>query len=297
MKAFFVLCHQSPKLHGEIREAIVARELRALGIDAQLFRPWAGNTNLSNMFEDIVPVTFCPLDQPTADVHESISTPLIERVAAERPDLVIFKGLDYDLVGAQVGRLDLSATRIAFVIGGVAVHPALKSACLVLTESEQQTQAIYDFLVRRIPIRILSKYINWNVADQAYAAAQATDDKKYDIVNVGYFEDRKNQIELRRFFGKRSVAIVGHGPTLDATKEAATGYEGVTFFGDLPNESALRVMSQARLMVHTALGRSAAGHNRIAGRRHPGGCIRFRYPGQAWRFTCHPPCLAGQPGG
>ena len=71
MKAFFVLCHQSSKLHGEVREAIVARELRALGIDARLFRPWGGNTDLSNMFEDIVPVTFCPLDQPTADVHEN----------------------------------------------------------------------------------------------------------------------------------------------------------------------------------------------------------------------------------
>ena len=87
-----------------------------------------------------------------------ISTPLIERVAAEKPDLVIFKGLDYALVDALVERLDPSCDkRIAFVIGGVAVHPTLKSACLVLTESEQQTQAIYDFLGRRIPIRILSK--------------------------------------------------------------------------------------------------------------------------------------------
>ena len=112
------------------------------------------------------------------------------------------------------------------------------------------------------------------MADEAYAAAQATDDKKYDIVNVGYFEDRKNQIELRRFFGKRSVAIVGHGPTLEATKEAATGYEGVTFFGDLPNKSALRVMAASRLMVHTSLWEGLPrAIIELLGCRHPGSCI------------------------
>jgi hypothetical protein len=49
------------------------------------------------------------------------------------------------------------------------------------------------------------------------------------------------------------LLMVGHGPMLASVQQAAKGCEDVTFFGDMANDEALRIISQSRLMVHTSL--------------------------------------------
>jgi glycosyltransferase involved in cell wall biosynthesis len=251
VKIFVLLCHASSKLHGEIREAIIAKSLCTLGHDARLFRMWGGGAVKSETFDGIVPVSYYPSDNPKDEIHQQISTLLADEVRSEQPDIVVLKGMDYDLTEFLIRRLDLSHTRIGFIVGGVSVHAVLQHADFVLTESQRQTEEVRQFLGRPIPVTLLSKYVNWEVADQLYA--NSAEPKKFDIVNVGFFEERKNQIELKPFFDKYRIAIVGHGPTLASVQQAAEGYDDVTFFGDVPNDEALRIISQSRLMVHTSL--------------------------------------------
>jgi glycosyltransferase involved in cell wall biosynthesis len=251
VKIFVVLCHASSKLHGEIREAIIARSLCRLGHDARLFRMWGGDALKSEMFDGKVPTSYCPSDNPKEEIHHQVSALLVEHVCSEQPDIVLFKGMDYDLAEFLIGCLDLSRTRIGFIVGGVSVHPILHHADFVLTESQRQSREVGEFLGRPVPVKLLSKYVNWELADQLYN--NSAEPKKFDIVNVGFFEERKNQIQLKPFFGKYRIAIVGHGPMLGSVQQAAAGYRGVNFFGDVPNDEALRIISQSRLMVHTSL--------------------------------------------
>jgi hypothetical protein len=251
VKIFVLLCHASSKLHGEIREAIIARSLCKMGHDARLFRMWGGAAVKGEMFDGTVPVSYYPSDNPKDEIHHQLSTLLANEVRSEQPDIVLLKGMDYDLTEFLISRLDLSHTKIGFIVGGVSVHPVLDHADFVLTESQRQSHEIGEFLGRSIPVQLLSKYVNWEFADQLYA--NSAEPKKFDIVNVGFFEERKNQIQLKPFFGKYRIAIVGHGPTLASVQQAAEGCENVMFFGDLPNDEALRIISQSRLMVHTSL--------------------------------------------
>lgn len=230
---------------------MIAKALCKLGHDARLFRMWGGGIVKSEIFDGIVPVSYYPADNPKDEIHVQISTRLADDVRSERPDIVLLKGMDYDVTEFLIRRLELSHTRIGFIVGGVAVHSVLQYADFVLTESQRQSHEITDFLGVPVSVKLLSKYVNWELADQLYATS--TEPKKFDIVNVGFFEERKNQIQLKPFFGKYRVAIVGHGPTLASVEQAAEGYGDVTFFGDMPNDEALRIISQSRLMVHTSL--------------------------------------------
>jgi glycosyltransferase involved in cell wall biosynthesis len=143
--------------------------------------------------------------------------------------------------------------RIGFILGGLAVDLALARADFVLTESECQVQEIRQTLERPLPLWTLPKYLDWDIADRLYAARRAGAGAEFDIVNVGEFESRKNQIALRPFFGRYRVAMVGTGETAAAVAAAAAGHAGVHLFGPLPNAEALGVMARARLMVHASL--------------------------------------------
>jgi glycosyltransferase involved in cell wall biosynthesis len=251
VKIFVLLCHASSKLHGEIREGIIAKSLCRLGHDARIFRMFGGHVAKSEMFDGIVPVTYYPSENPKDDIHLQISTLLCESICSERPDVVLLKGMDYHLSEFLIRRLDLSHTKIGFIVGGINVHPVLQHADFVLTESQRQSREVREFLSRPVPVEPLSKYVNWELADQLYA--NSTDPKRFGIVNVGFFDEGKNQIQLKLFFGKYRIAMIGHGPMLASVQQAAKGCEDVTFFGDMANDEALRIISQSRLMVHTSL--------------------------------------------
>jgi hypothetical protein len=166
VKAFFILSHPSSKLHGEVREALVARELRQLGVDARIFRVWGGDYVMSEIFQDAVPVNYYPADLPINEVHETKSHSLVKRVVAEQPDLIIFKGIDYDLVQFVIDQIDLEITKIGFIIGGASSGIILNYASFVVTESERQSEVVRGQVHPQVPVKVLAKYINWGVIDK-----------------------------------------------------------------------------------------------------------------------------------
>jgi glycosyltransferase involved in cell wall biosynthesis len=204
---------------------------------------------MSEIFQDAVPVNYYPADLPINEVHETKSHSLVKRVVAEQPDLIIFKGIDYDLVQFVIDQIDLEITKIGFIIGGASSGIILNYASFVVTESERQSEVVRGQVHPQVPVKVLAKYINWGVIDKFDGALKP---RKYDIVNVGYFEPRKNQIGLRPFFDKYRIAIVGHGPTHGEVRSAAEGHHNVEFLGDLPNDVTLGVIANSRLMVHTS---------------------------------------------
>ena len=125
-----------------------------------------------------------PLPPPSLGSSWGVdSTLLCESICSERPDVVLLKSMDYDLSEFLIRRLDLSHTKIGFIVGGINVHPVLQHADFVLTESQRQSREVREFLNRPVPVEPLSKYVNWELADQLYA--NSTDPKRFDIVNVG----------------------------------------------------------------------------------------------------------------
>src|SRR5262249_26199746 len=166
MKIIFVLCHASSALEGEVREAVLAKELRRLGHDARVFRLSRGEVIKLETFEGTVPVTYYPSDNPQDGIHQQISSLLADDLAAEPPHTIIFKGLGYAISDFVLPRLDLNCIRIGFIIGGQPFHPALRYADFVLAESEQQANGIRNFFERSVPVNVLSKYVNWPLAER-----------------------------------------------------------------------------------------------------------------------------------
>lgn len=253
MQIRIILSHPADRLFGEVREAIIGAELARLGHDVLIFRIHAGAEPKSEIFNDAVRVVYFPADDPTASPHAMTSAALLAALADPIPELLLIKGLGYDIVAAILDRIAPDRTRIGYILGGLAVDPALAKADFVLAESETQIHDIRQALDRPLACRRLAKYIDWDTADRLRAARQAGAAVEFDIVNVGEFEPRKNQIALRPLFGRHRVALVGTGETQAEVAAAGEGHPGLRLFGPLPNAETLAVMARSRLMVHASL--------------------------------------------
>ncbi|WP_043359483.1 glycosyltransferase family 4 protein [Belnapia sp. F-4-1] len=252
MKLRFILCHPAPDLHGELREGLLARELRALGHDAAVLRAEASAAPRSVVFDGGVPIHYFPSDAPEVQAHRQGSTAMVEWLRADAPDAVLFKGMDYDIVAQCLEALDRARCRIGFVIGGTSIHRNLAAADFVLAESEGQIEAIARRLGRVLPAVRLPKHIDWPGADAAYAATRAPEAKAYDLCNVGSFEPRKNQAALAPLFAGCRIALVGDGETRARVAALAEGHPLVRLTGHLPQPEAFRVMAQSWLMAHAS---------------------------------------------
>lgn len=253
MQIRFVLSHPASSLFGEVREAIIAAELVRLGHAVRIFRVDVHAGVRSETYGDRVEVTYFPADDPRATPHAMTSGALLAALADQPPDLLLVKGLGYDIVPAMLDRLAPGRTRIGYVLGGLAADPALARADFVLAESEAQIREVREALGRPLPCRRLAKYIDWKTADRLHAERQAGAAVEFDIVNVGEFEARKNQIALQPLFGHHRVALVGTGKELAAVAAAGEGQPGLRLFGPLSNAETLAVVARSRLMVHASL--------------------------------------------
>ncbi|GGC27318.1 hypothetical protein GCM10011504_01880 [Siccirubricoccus deserti] len=249
MRIRFVLSHAGSRLYGEIREGMVAQALARLGHDVAIYRMSGEPAMRTESFGGLVPVSYFPVANDGAPWPQLVSPALIGQLAAEPPDIVLFKGIGYDIVPLA---LDLLAptTRVGLILGGIAVDPILARVDFVLAESEDQIAAIHAALGRPLPCRPLAKYIDWAAADAAHAAAE---EPLYELVNVGKFEPRKNQIGLRPFFDRHRLAMIGEGETFEAVAAAAAGQPQVHLLGLLENAEVLRVLARSRLMVHSSI--------------------------------------------
>lgn len=252
MKICFVLSHPASQLFGEVREAMIARDLAHLGHNTRVYRAYGGREAKRELFLGCVPVCYFPADDNAVSPHRTVSAALLDAVRQDEPDVLVFKGLGYDLIGQLLGRISPGQARIGFILGGDAVASELARADFVLAESEGQIARVLDAARRPLPCRTLPKYIDWATADRIHAERQSRD-TEFDIVNVGKFEPRKNQIALREFFGAYRIAMVGDGEMQDAVMEAAKGHHQVSFLGALKNAAALDIVGRSRLMVHCSL--------------------------------------------
>ena len=239
-------------LHGELREAIIAKELHKLGHDAKVVRVRGGTQSVVvSSFGDAVDVLFFPQDEPNEDPHEITSGALLKYLVAELPDMLVLKGIDYRIAAEALQALSGTNARCAVIIGGVSEHPLIGRAGLVFTESARQADLIRSTVASDVRVEVLAKYLDWPGVKSAISKASVAG-KTYDIVNVGFFEPRKNQIGLSLFYGKYKIAYVGHGPTMDAVRAAAEGHQGIAFLGNLSNSSVLEVVASSRIMAHTS---------------------------------------------
>jgi glycosyltransferase involved in cell wall biosynthesis len=253
VKTRFILSDPTSYLFGEVRQGIIAAELRRLGHDTEIYRYHNRPDKKHEMFADCVPITYFPSDNPEAAPHRVVSSSLLQHVQADKADLLLFKGLGYDIVSQVLSNIPAGTARIGFILGGTAVDPMLTRADFVLTESREQIGAIHEALGYSLPCQILAKYVDWDLADRIYAKRCANAHRDFDIVNVGSFEPRKNQIALEPFFGRHRIAMVGAGECLGAVAQAAEGKPDVHLLGGLSNEATLEVIGRARLMVHASL--------------------------------------------
>lgn len=253
MKIRIVLSHPASQLYGEVREAVIAQALVQQGHDVQVYRVHAAPQEKRDRFGNCVTVRYFPADASNVGAHQTVSGKLVEALLEDRPDAILFKGLGYDIVEHALDRLGSYQPRIGFILGGSAVDPSLARADFVMAESEGQIAQIRAAVSSPLPCTILPKYIDWTTADRLYAERQRPDWPTHDIVNVGSFEPRKNQMALRSFFGRYRVALIGSGETHAVVAEAAAGHPDVRLFGALPNAAALGVVAQSRLMVHVSL--------------------------------------------
>jgi glycosyltransferase involved in cell wall biosynthesis len=249
MKIRIFLSHPSSQLFGEKREAVIAQDLVRLGHDARVYRVFEGTETKRELHAGCVQIYYFPADDRHAPPHRTVSSALLAALANDLPDIIIFKGAGYDIVSYVLGSPAVEQAKIGFILGGDAVDPELTRANFVLAESESQIAAIRGAVGNRTPCRTLAKFIDWDTAEKAYAERQSRP-SDYDIVNVGSFELRKNQMALKCFFGSYRIAMVGVGEMQSAVIRAAQGHDRVTFLGALPNAQTLEVMGRSRLMVH-----------------------------------------------
>lgn len=252
MKLRFILCHPAPELYGERREGLLAGELRALGHDAAVLRAEAAPAPRTTLVEGGVPFFHFPSDAPGLQAHRQGSAAMVEWLRADAPDVVLFKGMDYDIVAQCLEVLDRARCRIGFVIGGTSRHRNLEAADFVLAESEWQIEAIARHLGRALPAARLPKHIDWPGADAAHAATRAAEAKLYDLCNVGGFEPRKNQAALAPLFPECRIALVGDGATRAEIAALAEGHPAIHLTGQLPQPEAFRVVAQSWLMAHAS---------------------------------------------
>ena len=136
--------------------------------------------------------------------HENyVSTPLLERLKEEIPDLVIFRGLGFRLPNWLLLKSS-QKFRFAFIVGGETNDILGPYADYILTETQHQLHDCFPMKYHQSRVSILPKFLSKQ-------ALQNNQKKTFDIINVGYFIPLKNQQNLLPLAQDYKIAIVGDG--------------------------------------------------------------------------------------
>lgn len=173
------------------------------------------------------------------------SQDLLSYIDSTRPDLVVFKGLGYKL-SRWLLLHSRHKFRFALIAAGGTQDPLTPFADYVLAETEAQIQK--SFLVQQAAGRV-SILPKLNLPGTIPFSVP----KDFDIVNVGTFNQNKNQQALLPLAADYRLALVGDGECWKTVKEMAAPYgESVFMPGNLPREQVGPVIARSRLMVHAA---------------------------------------------
>lgn len=249
LRVAMLASHAGRAMGGTIREQILARALRAGGIDARIFRMHPGpETEREMLLDGSVPAVFCTADNPDAIPHRRTSATLRAEIAAFAPDAVLYKGLGY-AVNADVQAVLPATTRIGLVVGGGVTDPLLPRASLVLGEYTEQLRQHFPALFGADRALVLPKFVNLDAIGPGQPVPLA--EARYDIANVGTFaEARKNQAALLPFSERHRVLCIGDGPLLAPMRHEQAGNPRLTLPGRLPQPRVFAMLRQARIMVH-----------------------------------------------
>lgn len=245
MKLALIMSHPSRSMGGAVRELHLCAALRAQGVEAQVWRIHAGAEAEREELNG-VPVAFCPSDMPEANAHRQVSAVLRAEIAAFAPDVVLYKGLGYD-VNADVQASRPDGARYGFIVGGAVTDRLLDGAAVVFGEYAEQLRRHFPALLDAGRAMVLPKYIDIALAGDGKPPRRPD----HDIVNVGNFaEPRKNQAALLPFGTQHRLAFVGGGtPMLEMRKQHRKN-PNIVFYGRLPHPEVFAVLRKSRIMVH-----------------------------------------------
>jgi glycosyltransferase involved in cell wall biosynthesis len=246
-----VMSHATRDMHGAARDVAFCAALRGLGVEARIWRMWAGAEVERDAIRD-VPVTFCPADDSAPIPHRRVSAALRADLASFRPEIVLYKGLGYDVCADTQAAMP-TGTRHGFIVGGSTTDPLLDTADIVLGEYPEQLERHFPGHLAAGRALVMPKLVDLALAGDGIPP----ETPEFDIVNVGSFGDRrKNQMALLPLAQRRRIALVGGGPLLEpmraAAKEAKCARH-LRFFGHLKHHDVFPVLRRARMMVHTSI--------------------------------------------
>jgi glycosyltransferase involved in cell wall biosynthesis len=245
LKLALIMSHASRAMGGATREIHLCAALRAQGAEARIWRMHPGAETEREAMEG-VPVTFCPSDAPALHAHRQTSAALRAEIAAFAPDIVLYKGLQYD-VNSDVQATRPARARYGFIVGGAVTDPLLDGASVVFGEYAEQLKRHFPAHVAAGRAMVLPKFIDLALAGDGRPPRRT----EHDIVNVGNFaEPRKNQASLLPFGAQHRLAFVGGGPPMLELRRQHRKNPNIVFYGRLPQPEVFGVLRKSRIMVH-----------------------------------------------
>lgn len=249
-KIFFVIPYLAPPPFEERRAERIHRERRLVslsqecGFDARLFILSYEREILREEGESsswLIPSTGGKREDPFSHVGHS----LLKIVETERPDILIIKGFGHKLTRWLLLHTNHRFRLVLIAAGGVK-DPVGQFADYVLAETEAQIQK--SFLAQQAAGRV-SILPKLNLPGTIPLSVP----KDFDIVNVGTFNQNKNQQALLPLAVDYRLALVGDGECWKAVKELAAPYgEAVFMPGNLPRDQVGPIIARSRIMVHAA---------------------------------------------
>ncbi len=248
MRIALLMSHADRSMGGAVRDLLFLRNLARAGATVAAFRMHKGReVEREATNGGAIVTTFCPSDDPTPIPHKQVSAALVAELRGFAPDLILMKGLGYDVNRHVRAALD-GGTRHAFIVGGGIRDPILGEAAFVLGEYPEQLARHFPAFTESGRGFVLPKYVDL----AATALPEAPEAPLHDIVNIGNTSPSKNQAELLPFAGEWRVALVGGKATPEmraATPKGAKPH----YTGRLPHPEVLGTLRRSRLMVHTSL--------------------------------------------
>ena len=175
-----------------------------------------------------------------------ISNGMLYAVNQFNPDLVVFQGMGYRLARWLICK-SKAHFRTAFIVGGGLQEPFLNYGDYFLVESNFQKQKLISAGVDETCIDILPKL-------SPPPPNNRINLKEFDVVNVGTFNQNKNQQMLLQMATDHTVALIGHGPMFKSIQRQVSLNSNLKVFmpGNLSRLEVMSILSRAKIMVHCA---------------------------------------------
>lgn len=250
MRVALVMSHADRNMVGAIRELTFCQALQdKAAMETRVFRMFrGGGVEEESYLQGGVCTTFCPADDSSLIPHRQVSAVMARELAEFKPDLIIFKGLSYEI--NRYINDHFPGIPFGFIVGGSITDRILRKASFVFGEYAEQLNTYFSSFVRMNRAFVMPKYINFDYCK----IDRKTEVKEFDIVNVGNFhEKRKNQVDLLKFADRYKIAFVGAaGKMYDELVELSPNPDNVIFMGRLEHTAVFDVLKRSKIMVHTA---------------------------------------------